>query len=88
MPTINDWALKCAKRIKQEGKASEERIATIIAFYAEPLMQALRDSRRAHDEHCPAANPDYTYNVDEPCTCGADAWNAYVDAVLGGKRRT
>jgi len=88
--SINDWASKAANQIISAltPDISQERIATIIATHAVPLVALLRESRRehsngAHDE-CPMANPTYSYNVGEPCDCGADAWNARVEAALAG----
>lgn len=50
MPSINDWAAKAAERIVygKNGPISEERIAAIIATFAEPLVALLRESRREH----------------------------------------
>lgn len=93
MPSINDWATKAAQRILLEYKHksphwlgnSEEKVATIIATFAEPLVKLLWESRQEHDDDdCPMAHPDYVYNSGEPCTCGADAWNARVDDALDG----
>lgn len=69
--SINDWASKCAERIMLESfvhvgrtvasrDAVQDRIAAIIATFAGPLMEALRDSRLEHhhydgdvrDGHC------------------------------------
>jgi hypothetical protein len=54
--SINDWAAKAARRINRGGfghdeEAREERIAAIIATFAEPLVALLRESYRGH-YHC------------------------------------
>lgn len=119
MPSINDWAAKCADRIDDEypharGKQhpSIDRIAAIIATFAEPLMNLLRESKREHyhcedswyccgkcdhdchyrgaedhehDEDCyPNTHDGEGARTNGVCNCGADAWNARVDAVLDG----
>jgi len=79
MPSVNDWAAKAAEHIADEflpqyqrsGKsktleAHKERIAAIIATFAEPLMQVLRDSRREH-YHC-----EDVYYCCPLCTCACD----------------
>lgn len=33
----------------------------------------------------PEGDFEPTPNSDDPCSCGADAWNAKVDAALGGR---
>lgn len=108
-PSIQDWAAKCATRIDEEfvtakHRPSPERIAAIIATFAEPLMNLLRESKREHlheqdtvgRSYCcpqctcqswpddPEGDFEPTPNSDEPCTCGADTWNAKVDRVLNG----
>ena len=119
MPSINDWAAKAAERIAFEfvvatsAKRSAERIAAIIATFAEPLVALLREARREHHhdpvsnyEHdrgccpqctCESWNPvaksqdegeldaEHEPNSNEICDCGADAWNARVDATLAAK---
>ncbi len=123
MASINDWAAKAASHIDAEirlpsrgsgvaYKPTRERIAAIIATFAEPLTALLRDSRREHFHYenagsyqerdcCPqctceswdavARSQDAGHldaerepNSDEPCTCGADAWNARVNAAIEG----
>jgi hypothetical protein len=53
----------------------------------EALVALLRESKREHsdgeDIDCPMANPTFEYNKGEPCTCGADTWNARINAALG-----
>lgn len=124
MASINDWAAKAAHRIVLElpphrgEQPREERIAAIIATFAEPLMQLARDSRREH-YHCDdswfccgkCTHPDhglcnqtkeedhehdascyvgshvgYNARTSGVCNCGADEWNARVDAVLEGRK--
>lgn len=114
MPSVNDWAAKAARRIMSEfpprGSRGphEDRIAAIIATFAEPMVALLRDSRREHlhsadgdvrDGVCcpqccceswpddPEGDFEPSPNSDEPCNCGADAWNARIDAVLDGNSR-
>lgn len=106
MPSINDWARKAADYIESEycskprHPPTVDRVAAIIATFAEPLMKALRDSKQEHyhcDDSfycCPQCDcisrgctPDLEptpNNSDKPCTCGADAENARIDAVLAG----
>lgn len=90
---VHDWASKAAEYICGEGKQRPDRVAAVIAHFAEPLVALLRASTRAHhggyqDENsdespCPKYNDEF--NDDEKCTCGADEWNAKIDAVLDGK---
>ena len=116
MASINDWAAKAAQRIVDEhdplrrglDPPGPERIAAIIATFAEPLMKLLRESKREHDHFpdgdirdgtcCPRCccaswpnDPEADFepepNSDDPCSCGADAWNAKVDAALAGESR-
>lgn len=57
------------------------------------LVSLLRESKRKHDRGyneescdyppCPLSYEDAT--LSEKCTCGADAWNARVDAALAGR---
>lgn len=73
----------------------ESRIAAIIATSAEPLIQIVRDAKREHTFAIDASKAPgrdmivagcaKKFFPHEPCTCGADAWNARVDAVLDGK---
>ena len=80
MASINSWATKAAHRIVincgHQCSMSAERVAAIISTYAEPLMILLRGSKRDHSVECAIVE-------DRPCTCGADAWNARIDATLG-----
>ena len=125
MGSINDWAAKTAERIcyevgrvKRKGDgvepdvASKNRIAAIIATFAEPLVALLREARRGHHHEeddawyccgactheCEAVEEDQGHEHDESCCvestmnrvqgicdCGADAWNAKVDAALAGQ---
>lgn len=100
MPSIDDWAAKAADRIddeyphaRREQRPSVERIAAIVATFAEPILMLLAESRRSHhrgynDESCdyppcPASDEDVN---DEKCTCGADAWNARIETALSGRK--
>lgn len=97
MASANDWAAKAARHIIEElpphrgRQPREERIAAIIATFAEPLLKLLQEARREHDatyldegndhEPCPKH-----YDEDAiTCTCGANEWNARIDAVITGK---
>lgn len=94
MASIHDWATNCAARIKAEPRsASVDRIAAIIATFAEPLMKALREAKIEHHHSddsfycCPKC--DHFQNGeplddDSPCDCGAEAHNARIDAALAG----
>lgn len=103
MASVNDWAAKAAQHIVDEVSEdvqwrnrrlvtpSEERIAAIIATFAEPLMTMLRECKREHsrgynDESCdyPPCPKSDELNWNEPCTCQADTWNTRIDAVLNG----
>jgi hypothetical protein len=93
MASINDWAAKAAERIDDEygGRGTSrtvERIAAIIATYAEPLMKLLQEARREHFQSCEALlnyDDDGDKVFDNECTCGADAWNERVDKALNGE---
>jgi hypothetical protein len=85
MASVNDWATKAAQHIHDElprirNRPRVDRIAAIIATYAEPLIVLLTESKREHEEMC--ANQRIVFTGI--CHCGADAWNARVDAVLAG----
>lgn len=87
---INSWAMKVARCIVEipEGHHQTERIANVIAMFADPIVALLCDSKRGYDMLCHAV--EFMLVVDgkvviEACTCGADAWNARVDAALAGK---
>ena len=121
MATVKDWTAKAAEYIlfeyppPLERKKRQERIAAIIATFAEPLVTLLRQSVRTHrhdedmygaawergekrqccsrctcnswkgEDNAQAAGDDETDmepNSDEPCTCGADEWNAKIDEAL------
>ena len=108
---VHDWASKAAERIFDEfadghetdkrARVKVSRVAAIIATYAEPLLQVLREARRSHhhDAHgneydvssgcCPRCNcldGEHPNHYHLACTCGADAWNAKIDAILAGRR--
>ena len=100
MPSIHDWAAKAAHRIVTcERRSSVDRVAAVIAHFAEPLTTIVRDAQRHHD-HC----DDYWYccgACDHPdhdgeppamrkgqtadiCDCGAQAWNDRIEEALSG----
>lgn len=109
MPNINGWAAKAAEGISSEFPSikfpdmlpSDERIAAIIATFAEPLVALLREARREHFHSerdtldcCPQCRrdlglPGYKctggWPKDGSCTCGASKWNARIDAALAGE---
>lgn len=88
MPSINDWARKCAKRIcdhEFNKPGSIERVAAIISLSAEPLEKLLRDSKRIHRKYCPRSKEKAGgMSPDQLCNCGADVWNKQVDSVVNG----
>lgn len=114
MSSINDWASKAAHRIATEitfgvphvpRQRHENRIAAIIATFAEPLVALLKESRREHhhcddswyccgkcksEDHCgiTLTSHDAPKRRAGVCDCGADAWNARVDAALAGEKLT
>jgi hypothetical protein len=71
MASINDWAAKAAQYIASEydldrgrhAAARVERLAAIIATFAQPLMDTLRASRRGHF-HC-----DDSWYCCPQCNC-------------------
>lgn len=86
MASVNDWAAKAAKYLHEDltdrhNPPTIERVAAIIATFAEPLMTLLREARREHTRDCATERREWE------CTCGADAWNARVDAALVGEPR-
>jgi len=112
MASVNDWAAKAARRIlddlpplrprgstttKSERYPTEERIAAIIATFAEPLTQLLQKAKREH-YHCDdswycckkcthsdhSGLREFLNEEGSICDCGADAWNKKVDDVLNG----
>lgn len=102
MASVNDWAAKAAKRIVNEyginkthsltREYHEDRIAAIIATFAEPLMKAVRDSKWQHSKgyneesaDYPPCKKSYEDGEDEICSCGADEHNARIDKVLAGE---
>jgi hypothetical protein len=101
MASINDWATKAAHRIKAEvneatgnpRNVSVERLAAIIVLHAEPLITLLAQAKKSHHggyiDESSEENPCPLYedkNSAGPCTCGADDWNARIDAALIGER--
>ncbi len=107
MPSINDWAAKAARRVIEEVeenvqwrnrmlvKPTDERIAAIIATFAEPLVQLLKEcgcgthSRGYNEESAdyPPCPKSYEDGENDKCNCGADDFNAKVDAILAGKQQ-
>jgi hypothetical protein len=92
---LHDWASKAAQHIYDElprirNRPRVERIAAIIATYAEPLVVLLLESKREHgydEDGDPCDWWNYIVNEGEEhkaCTCGAAAWNARIDAALSG----
>lgn len=94
MASVNDWAAKCAEFILDEISEnvqwrnrrlvtpSQERIAAIIATFAEPMLKLLYESRRHHQPPCHRVFDD---DMTDVCTCGATEWNAKIDEALGGR---
>lgn len=74
--------------------ADEEQVkelSTIIAGHAAPLVALLQESHREHIFALDSRRGTLRAAIkgcrakffpDDPCTCGADAWNARVDAIL------
>jgi|ERR1017187_43314 hypothetical protein len=64
-----------------------ERLREFVA----PLIALLRESKREHHNTlsnyggwaCGVFVTDNRTGKADPCTCGADAWNARVDATIG-----
>lgn len=103
-----DWATRAAERIcyevgrvEREGAgvkpdvASVNRIASIVATHAEPLVALLREAKREHHNSltaysgwaCGVFVTDNATGKAEACTCGASNWNARVDAALNPSKR-
>lgn len=75
---------------------TNEDVASIISSHAAPLVALLREARREHyhcDDSwycCPLCDSDDhggpgaggAYKKPGECTCGADAFNARIDALL------
>lgn len=117
MASVNDWAAKAAKHIvatsRTRGPARETYVAAVIATFAEPLINLLREAKRQHyhcddswyccgkcscncrwmsapdhehDEACyPESHAGEAARLNGICNCGADEWNAKIDAALRGK---
>ena len=87
MASIHDWAAKCAEYINSlSPRPKTERIAAIIATFAEPLVALLREARRSdHEAGCMAgwAQVGVIYD-DTRCSCSVGVWNAKIDAALAG----
>lgn len=80
MANVNDWTTKAARRIRGDmdywgdkllPHDKEERIAAIIATFAEPLMTLLRESKRMHRHDTPL-DEDETNDCCPQCAC--DSW--------------
>lgn len=108
--SIHNWASEAADHIVDEVSEnvqwrnrrlvtpSVERIAAIIATFAEPLITLLNESRRAHRHDglygktcCPRctchSEDDEESEANDPthgCNCEAGAWNEKIDSVLAG----
>lgn len=62
-----------------------EKITEYVVSLVTPLEMLLRESKREHgrdDDDDPCEKINYL-DGEHACTCGADAWNARIDAVLG-----
>jgi len=80
MSSVNDWAAKAARRIDEEypfnreiarPRPTKDRIAAIIATFAEPLVALLRESRRDHHH---AADGDVCDGACCPQCCCCESW--------------
>ena len=87
MASIHDWASKAAQKIvddlppRRGEQPRVERIAAIIATFAEPLLKLLAESRRAHHHEeddswyccgacaheCDAVEEDPGHEHDDSC---------------------
>lgn len=96
---IYDWAARAAIYLSAERLPSTHRIAAVISHFAEPLVKALKGSRREH-YHCEDSfyccprckHSDHgtndagdIWNPDMKCICGADELNERIDKVLQGE---
>lgn len=83
---IHDWASQCAERIDGEYDSKSRpriaRIAAIIETFAAPILKLLREAKREHRDCSRSMMIEGDDPEDYPCSCGASAWNARVDAVL------
>lgn len=76
---------------RQYKLPSEQRMAAIIAVHAKPILALLNEcgrgghSRGYNDEACDYPPCATSYDENAKCTCGADKWNARVDAALNGE---
>ena len=88
---MNDWAQKAADQIARANynaypREAREEIASIIRRHAAPLLELikLRDHAATYldeaNDHEPCPR-HYDDGLESVCTCGADEWNAKVDAV-------
>lgn len=85
--SINDWASRAAERVRDEYRSaaewgstpSQERVAAIIATFAEPLLKLLSEARRVHHHekddswYCcgacthPCENDEEDHEHDDSC---------------------
>lgn len=90
---MEDWTTKaarsiCGERLSNPRSADDqERIASIIAAHAEPLVALLRESKQwRHQVGC-AARSGLRAPSQWPCDCSANAWNTRVEAALSARER-
>lgn len=80
---VVDWASNCAGYLAGCGYLKRDddvaRVAAIVETFAAKLMLLIGRTRKDHDVICPKSFED---GDDEPCNCGADAWNAEIDDAL------
>ncbi len=86
LTTYTAYQLDAGDGLKELDAPVAVYLAGEVDALLEPLIEIVRGAKREHDDgeaiDCPMAHPDYAYNKGEPCTCGADAWNAKIDAAL------
>lgn len=76
---VNDWATKAAQKIVENRRASVARIAAIISYYAQPLVEQVNKNRKEHASWCEWVD-------GESCICSAGEWNKQIDIVIGGRK--
>ncbi|MCR4301843.1 MAG: hypothetical protein NUV51_09555 [Sulfuricaulis sp.] len=97
MPSANDWAAKAARRILDEygvkrwtkAEWARQRESRRGHYHCDDSWYCCRacraaDHQLADGEHL--GRNGESVLCDGRCTCGADTWNALVDAVLDGRR--
>ena len=72
---VQDWASKVAEYLSGNEQTNTERVAAVIATFAEPLLNAVRASRRDHSFECARFHPTQ-------CICGANEHNTMLDEAL------